>query len=127
MLDLIFGWVGPRLRPLMSVGNPPLQRTRSRIISTPATSVPITSGSMLRRLGRFVSDIMTPVIVRMSKVVWSGGWVRGPKTSPYPGQGQDVPTCLLEFAAIRSPDDAIFSAACLALCRAVNLVQHFSY
>ena len=75
MVDLIFGWVGPRLRPLMSVGNPPLQRTRSRIIRTPATSVPITSGSMLRRLGRFVSDIMTPVIVRISKVVWSGGWV----------------------------------------------------
>jgi hypothetical protein len=32
VLDLIFGRVGPRLRPLMSVGNPPLQRTRSRII-----------------------------------------------------------------------------------------------
>ena len=59
MVDLIFGWVGPRLRPLMSVGNPPLQRTRRRIIRTPATSVPITSGSMLRRLGQFVSDIMT--------------------------------------------------------------------
>jgi hypothetical protein len=99
VVDLIFGWVGPRLRPLMSVGNPPLQRTRSRIIRTPATSVPITSGSMLRRLGRFVSDIMTPVIVRMSKVVWSGGWVERTYDLALSWTRLRRANLLLEFAA----------------------------
>jgi hypothetical protein len=98
VVDLIFGWVGPRLRPLMSVGNPPLQRTRSRIIRTPATSVPITSGSMLRRLGRLVSDIMTPVIVRMSKWFGAGvGW-RGLRPRPILDK---VKTCQLVVRVCR--------------------------
>ena len=96
MVDLIFGWVGPRLRPLMSVGNSPLQRTRSRIIRTPATSVPITSGSMLRRLGRFASHNDSSY---RPNVQSGGGWVERTYDLALSWTRLRRANLLLEFAA----------------------------
>jgi hypothetical protein len=62
--DTIFGWVGPRVRPLVSGGKPSLPKTRSRMIRSPATSVPTTKGSMpmVRRLSRSVTGFSSMVI-----------------------------------------------------------------
>jgi hypothetical protein len=70
--DSIFVWLEPKIRPLVSGKKLPLPKTRSSTIKSPATSVPITKGSIpIRRLDRSVIGL-SPVIVEAG---WSGARV----------------------------------------------------